>query len=189
MPAWAIAPQAVIRVPAKRYFFIVPRVASLQPRGCALKRARFVCYVNCSRNNFGAQSITQATQALWRTRPNVSGASWSARRHALSEAGCLCPRSAVRSRPRGMTGRERAARTRTSTALRRADCGPVRERRAIHYTVGEAGCLCPRFAARSLPRCAVSWCCSPAVAVPCGAVVVSELQVHRIGDRRERNDM
>ena len=31
----------------------------------------------------------------------------------------LCPRSAVRSRPRGMTGRERAARTRTSTALRR----------------------------------------------------------------------
>jgi hypothetical protein len=53
------------------------------------------------------------------TRPNVSGASWSARRHALSEAGCLCPRSAVRSRPGGMTGRERAARTRTSTALRR----------------------------------------------------------------------
>lgn len=45
-----------------------------------------------------------------------------ARAHAatpLSEAGCLCPRSAVRSRPRGMTGRERAARTRTSTALRR----------------------------------------------------------------------
>ena len=71
--------------------------------------------------------------------------SWSARRHALSEAECLCPRSAVRSRPRGMTGRERAARTRTSTALRRADCGPPGATRH-HYTVGEAGCLCAQDA-------------------------------------------
>jgi hypothetical protein len=53
----------------------------------------------------------------------------SARRH--NEAGCLYPRSAVRSRPRGMMGRERAARTRTSTALRRGGLRSCPERRAV----------------------------------------------------------
>ena len=61
------------------------------------------------------------------------------RRHACLFQPIFCsftPNVRVRRLPSapaqgGMTGRERAARTRTSTALRRADCDPVRERRAI----------------------------------------------------------
>jgi hypothetical protein len=115
------------------------------PVGCPCEATN---QLYCSRSTIG---FPRQPPNFSVTRPNVSGASWSARRHALSEAGCLCPRSAVRSRPGGMTGRERAARTRTSTALRRIAVflsGATRH----HYTVGEAGCLCAQ-ACRPPPSC------------------------------------